>query len=150
MIPLNQIDEEVRAKVIEAVPDILELKFGCRVVWRTIPGIYVGENFAGNDIVYMDFGRQAKITYGEFEEIIGRPITLSDVLIAIKKNIGLYDDTPCRPYPYDATLEEQEDVRIHNTAVERWMIMLKTWNLTKNYEDQSEATLRFIHSIICK
>lgn len=104
------------------VPAIKELKFGCHI---------------DNDIVSLD--------------IIGRDITLADVLLVIGNEPCVMDD----------------DNEVCNVCVEAydgnfvWYKVRKPqegtfetdvyWNLTKNaLHEQDEETIDFLYSIICK
>jgi hypothetical protein len=82
------------AKIQEAVPEIMELKFGCEVIWNKEKytmfmdgGVSCDEEADNNFIRITNFKR-----YGEAYpkkkdvKILGRPITLEDVLVAINKN----------------------------------------------------------------
>lgn len=98
MTPTQQL-EYIRSKCIESNPSIVDLVFGCIVEYKPlralrIPdryGVYVGEG-RGKDSVNIwfdgaDSGSQKPYTVflkRNHIEIIGRPIRLADVLLAIK------------------------------------------------------------------
>ena len=77
--------ETIRQVCIKANPEIVELKFGCEVINNGISR-FVTEN-RGNEIVTfsggISFSNKIKAFMENFE-IIGRPIRLADVLLAIK------------------------------------------------------------------
>ncbi len=94
---MNPTLEKVRAKVIEAVPEIVELKFGCRIqkdgetfalAIEEDKGIFE-KTLAGYWMCVSDDGQAIAVQKGIRIEIIGRPITLADVLRAIPKRMYL-------------------------------------------------------------
>jgi len=70
--------QKIREKVIEANPEIVELKFGCRIEG--------GGVVMDNGWVYWDTPEgNTCVDNFDFEgEIIGRPIRLADILMAIQ------------------------------------------------------------------
>lgn len=68
--------EQLKAKIVEANPEIMELKNGCRIgdgiIWE---GSWYGKSY-GEMTDNLDFPEN---------EILGRPIRLADVLYAIGK-----------------------------------------------------------------
>jgi hypothetical protein len=90
--------QEVRAKVIEAVPEIVELKQGCKIVqkyslypWTVVVSPVFEEG--GESFVYTtdpNGQRYEKVFLERYSpnanfirDILGRPVTLADVLLAI-------------------------------------------------------------------
>lgn len=79
--------EAVRNAIIKAVPDILELKFGC-YLFETLTGknvMFIGEtkDRKGKRQFYVVRGRTAYYIYPEQAlDILGRHIRLADVLLA--------------------------------------------------------------------
>ena len=124
----------VKSKVIEAVPEIMELKLGCKILWRTFVWSFVGKNYAGNFILYSDFGSQTKVISEKMMDFeigcknLGRPIRLADVLItAIPKSGSL-------------------NFLIQDGHAEE---ILKSWNLSKDsLDDQSEETINFLANLL--
>lgn len=135
----------IREKCIEANPSILDLKFGCVFTYgrKGKKGTFIrrntrdmvefktedeGHSFCGNDDII---------------EIIGRPIRLADVLLAIwKKN------------PANRTnvvLESSGQFRVtHTWGGRRDIIVLgETWNLLEDDIDrQSDDTIEFLHGLL--
>ena len=77
----------IKEACIKANPEIMELKFGCEVK------IFGGENTKIVQNIDNKFLlSNGKFHYGEirnkdnYEEILGRPITLEDILICLYKN----------------------------------------------------------------
>ena len=75
--------EEIRKVCIKANPEILELKFGCRIGNKRKYRLeYVGFNNRQHCLVLWKDGEQSLLFVDNVkqEEILGRPITLADVL----------------------------------------------------------------------
>lgn len=78
--------EAVRQACIKANPEIVELKFGCdvEIVIGSVacPATIVQKNYAGNWLVLIA-GQTATYKDKQIYKIIGRPIRLADVLLAL-------------------------------------------------------------------
>ncbi len=136
--------EIVRAACIRAVPEIMELKFGCEVLTQKGSGVIVVESHM------VGFGRGCKVilagrttVYEGKErdfEILGRPITLADVLRAI----GNVD------YQYIVSFDGHI-LKLRNLTETGLMTYEGTgvyWNLALGLLDQSEPTLSFLAGIL--
>lgn len=194
----EQLISELKEVIVKAVPEIMELKFGCiievidRENRKESHKIYKARWSTYNDIVPSEMitccGRY--ITTSAMDgrwydsqilggwRILGRPISLCDVLIAIKtrnaKNAGigiirediLSDDNPFSQGKIVSTREPtQEEIDIHDEnswdyfrsyagdGCDPWcteLILITTWNLRKDsLTDQSLETLQWLHSIFC-
>lgn len=153
--------EAIRQKIVEANPEIMELKFGC---WLWMNATNLAQPlmklcYINNPIEYPDGNAGCRfidekgnvkffhdmhewdITGDEPEydvEIIGRPICLADVLLAASKvklfvasNGGLCQWT--------------EDENRYGE-----MRAFALWNLRKDSLDaQSEECISFLHSLLC-
>lgn len=139
--------EAVRQKCLEVNPEIVELEFGCHV--KTAPmGIGAPENeyciftIVGQDIngKYRLLERRNHISKSSFQEIIGRPIRLTDVLLAInggKKYYAVTDDGKI------AFLAPAKDSNA------RYIVIESKWNLHKDsLDEQSEATIDFLYELL--
>lgn len=179
--------EQVRAKVIEAVPEIMELKFGCHVLYESHnqkhEAIINGINQATTDSksLMRKYGCHSTIdsfsvdtfttthnypyvtdalTYTEYKEmmehrvpikqILGRPIRLADVLIAIAVaeardkmhwfEINAHGEMEWKESRFSSRWNEPQDRRVAKCS----------WNLHKDsLDDQSEETINFLHDILC-
>lgn len=153
---------KLRAAIIEAVPEIVELKPGCQVMLGDYDnGVVVAEigichrhktwagcqNYEGLEECEYDDGVHIAFVsdegYSTIDKktsdiadynILGRPITLADVLRAVgmKKSI------------YLKTLGEQLRLVDESGGELEW------WDLTKNLDDQSPETIDFLTSVLCK
>lgn len=113
--------EKLEAKIKELVPEIMELKPGCRIQWCQIIGIVAGFDICkckwqfyneSNNIVPFD-------EKPEDGEILGRPITLEDVLYTVVN------------YPYKNWIWRDR-------ATDK---VLENWELLKPLSDQPEETI---------
>lgn len=123
--------EKIKRAVIKAVPEVMELKFGCKVQTHIYPSYPIEltvfrKEYKTGVVSCLDKENELCYLSENDIEILGRPITLADVLIVVRK-VG-----------YDSTEEWQ------------WTLsnILDSWNLTKTLEDQSEKTLEFLAGII--
>ncbi len=76
----------LRAKIIEANPSILELGFGCEVIGddETVVQKVVAVGVDGQ--IWTDYEGSREYYKGSLREIIGRPIRLLDILVAMRGN----------------------------------------------------------------
>ena len=159
--------QKLKQAIIEANSEIMELKFGCKVWIRQPKG--EPSSFESNDgsreeirIItinndeYMEYDGCDEYPFCDFKglsgwigedeysleyKILGRPIQLPDVLIAIEKNTP---DTIC--YSITTSGEfSKEDTRygIPETTV-IW------WDLTKTFDNQSDETKMWLEKILVK
>jgi len=130
--------EEIRKVCIKANPEILELKFGCRIGnERKYRLEYVGFNNRQHCLALWKDGEQSLLFVDNVkqEEILGRPITLADVLltIAFGKTVGfIRTDTGL--------------IEIDQNPSE----LLSLWNLKENLENQSEETIEWLYKLTNK
>lgn len=128
--------EQLENKIRQLVPSLMELSFGCKVIWKDDEGD-LNESILIR--IYNDF------YYGIFEEnfnkeqiieILGHPIQLHHVLFAVDK---AYKElaTTCE----GGMLEREKREYIHTA---------KYWDLTKDLSGQSEETIEFISNLINK
>lgn len=138
-------------RICELVPDIKELRFGCRI----IDGIRGNGIIVGVEAMYPETDSYLQIyeaTPKRVElsplglwKIIGRDITLADVLLALKKSDEDY------PIHIDFFFDDGDSVTITQAKGHPIINKKGTWNLTKNaLHEQDEETIDFLYSIICK
>jgi hypothetical protein len=135
MTAINYSLEEVRAKIIEAVPEILELKFGCHIqkfdrVMKFVELTSFDDGSHSLSFVAPN-GTLHNATYftNEIEElvILGRPITLEDVLKAM--------NTPRKDGKYYCNDTDYEKVF--------WL-----WVWGKPLDQQHPETITFIGKVL--
>lgn len=128
--------EKIREKCIEANPSIMELKFGCETDYGVITGI---------DGVRLKLDcTERYVSKGQVErgvaKIIGRPIRLADVLLAvdeIESGYSIGTDGRFQYLDVDGNLE---------WCTKPYAV---SWNLKdNNLENQSEETLQFIADLL--
>ena len=138
----NQKLEELKKKIIEVVPEIMELKTGCRVKLKIKDDWFKNPEqvftIARKEVMFKPSTwslvevHQASFDETNFE-ILGRDITLEDVLRAIHKagNSALINQVGdfCKSYAYD------------NDSICQWI-------LGQPLHLQSEETINYLHSII--
>lgn len=135
--------DKTKQKIQELVPSIMELKFGCRFFfkgnnngcvalsngeWKRLHFLYKPLHLEPK---YDTLNRQDLIDDNALE-ILGRPITLADVLLAIKKQ-----NPEWRP---DDFFKATGSIILPFYDI--------SWDLTKSYDDQSQETKDFIGSIL--
>lgn len=138
--------KEIREACIRANPEIVELKFGCKVEFDKS---YCEYTCVGKDEDYYTYWKDKgdderhNFTVSERDgwkpiEIIGRDIRLADVLYVIKQNIH---EKESRHQLAKVSMSDQVNRLLYTNR----------WNLLKdNLEDQSEDTISFIHNLLCK
>lgn len=85
--------QKLREKIIETVPKIMELKFGCEVRFNAYNEVfvYLRKSLKGNEIIKKGGERISIVSISDVE-ILGRPIRLSDVLRALNYRRKLVDE----------------------------------------------------------
>lgn len=122
----------IRAKCIEANPEIVELKFGCA---------YKVENRKELFIVNSDFAIQ---TIGNLKpKIIGRRITLADILLVLNESVKgcQYGLTPMFGCEYGRFIFQDANAGT-------FMGDEPVWWYKKPIEDQDEKTIDFLYDLI--
>lgn len=133
--------EAIRLVCIVANPEIVELKFGCMLDFGDGLEIFVKE--IGDGSYLTNLGRyHGQITRSQ---IIGRPIHLADILLAMNGNekaldYGLVPSWNC-DYVRFVFQDENAGSFMGDEPV---------WWLKKSFEDQDEQTIDFIHGLLCK
>jgi len=128
--------ERVRAAVIKAVPEILELKFGCEI--RRVTNeedveviLHTAANHPFYFVAKTDNTGGRYLDYKKSEwEIIGRDITLADVLRAMVQGVHL--------------TTSGDDIRMVAYDGEGSCLGLGWWNLPLPLHLQSEEALTFL------
>ena len=139
--------EAVRAAIIKAVPEIVELKFGCQIqrFENTVDTLVKIESFAdGKHVAHLVKADGDPLSYGprtidiENWKIIGRSIRLADVLVAAERMIEVSSHGGGAIYHYP-----NGDHNPRKTSGVQWD--LKADDLSR----QSEECVNFLHSLIC-
>jgi len=126
--------EQIRQACIKVNPSILDLKFGCRIKNKITGDIntVIDGNVFGGKILHWNWNiNEARILTIEEIEILGRDITLEDILMAIKsKNTPMSIDVNGYFFIVSADLSN------------------KHWHLTKSLQDQSDECIEFIFNLL--
>ena len=136
----QQYIDKIKETCIKANPSILDLKSGCEVIRGSDFGgspenVFIGNPYEckevlGKSIIQVQNPWNIDDT-DDLIEVLGRPIQLADVLLALKNKGVEYGSTNFSVY---CTVLLQMDKPL--------------WNLTKPLEDQSEETLKFISELL--
>ncbi|UPJ35837.1 hypothetical protein IVB45_02155 [Bradyrhizobium sp. 4] len=131
--------DQVRAAIIKAVPEIVELKFGCQVLVDGEVMIATYWN-TSNDSLDVYAPEQQELLHHTFNlypkeyEILGRPIRLADCLVAI--------DQRCRGDNF-ATVASNGWFHYGGTRA--------FWNLrTDDLSQQSPECISFLHDLLTR
>ena len=126
--------EETIKRIQKLVPSVMALEFGCEVMYEWENGekskmVVVGK--IGEDFILTDYQSSFCDDANETNfEILGKPITLATILLAI-------------------WLNKSEWLNNNDTTV--LIKLVKVWNLSKdNFNDQSEETKTFIGELLDK
>jgi len=115
--------EELKAVIVNANPSIMNLEFGCEVKGSgSIPVLqYVGKSNGQYALAYQNDGKDEMLIVERLgTEILGRPIRLADVLLAM-------------------------DDLMHELCLD----VVTKWNLEKDdLTHQSPETINFLHKIL--
>ena len=121
----------------KAVPSILDLKFGCKVSKEWIKGQrsdYIVSWVIAENIYVLSFDGQPLSSVPSLKrdsfEILGRDITLEDVLVAMKKHYG-------------SMWTHSGGVNIHILD-----IIKNKWKLNTPLHLQEQATIDFIYNLL--
>ena len=131
--------EKLRSRIVELVPEIVELRLGCEVIAHNRLFTYTSPRLGGDGVhVLTDSNAPDIIERGDITKIIGRPITLEDVLMAMQRS-GLEIPLVIVNYYKSGVIILK---RSEEPGVE--------WHLGLPLEQQDEETLLFISKILEK
>jgi len=144
----------IREKIIEANPEIVKLKFGCEFqmcAGRVFTFFGMDCFNDGNRVYYLT---DEKVVVGQMFskkaienwKIIGRPITLSDILLAIDKADPYYPIVVTQNCSmlgtYRGTMQSISDY-----PGQTWTDVVK-WNPKKTLENQSKKYINFLYKLL--
>jgi len=125
--------EQLREVIIKANPEILKLEFGCEIVFEK-------EGYKGNlfhRLIVGDLGEWLRtnlesIKKNQIHNVIGRPIRLSDILLAAQKH---------RNASLGLNIAKSPDLKTY--------VILESWNLKNdNLDDQSDYCKDLLYSLL--
>jgi len=141
--------QRLEEKVREAVPESMELKFGCRVVRSTEEYIFLHMSDEMTGDIEKDMKQCAqlyceksdKIVFTtKIDKILGRPLTLQDVLI------GLQGVDNQRFWISDrGEILSPDDWEFRKIPMQG-----RIYDLTKDYHHQSDEFYTFLYELLCK
>lgn len=143
--------EAVRAKVIEAVPEIVSTVPGCklRIFQREMVFVHLQTRENGDHTLWYTAPNgtlhNGSYTTPEIEEIaiIGRPITLADVLRAISEKQKADASVPV--WAIDPSGEFFDQSTSDGSPIYLGVV----WNLTLPLDEQEPEVIEFLHKILC-
>lgn len=136
--------DKLKQVIQEANPSILELKFGCRVrdtLNKPYTKIYIVLKESNVKTIW---NTDAGAVHIDDIEILGRQITLSDVLMTLSDKYttiekGIFIDAMGRFWDIKHT-------KNHNNE----MTIITHWDLKKTLENQSDPTKQFLIDLLVK
>lgn len=141
---MNDNLQKVKERIIKAVPEIVELKFGCEIRRNgSLPETYLITGFNLVKIYFRHVSVPEKIdsfdrdSFREKFDVIGRPIQLADVLRATETRIEVSSHGDGAIYHYP-------------NGDHKARVFAGNWNLSHDLSGQSEETIEFLYSILCK
>lgn len=166
----------IRQKTIETNPEIVELKFGCRLhhpgyrmanIYDVSPTGYgngkkfftdLGHSFY-DDTIKDGHIRRNSLDKPHMWKIIGRPVRLADVLLAIGNHQDKWRETNWFTWVFPVAQELGKSGEWANfcgySHDKGWALLTNKdkcpvgWNLrADDLEDQSEDTIEFIYSLL--
>ena len=139
--------DKLKKVIQEANPEIMELKHGCKVIYademsepsEVLLGMYE-MNFE-NTKVLNPYNQDDS---GNLIEILGRPIRLADVLLAINKNHDNWHDEDYGLISLELE-ENSESVEFKTNEMG-----YAKWNLKKDFDNQSDELQRLLTKLLVK
>lgn len=135
--------DKTKQRIQELVPEVMELKFGCEIEFDGDSfGTIVGLNSHGWVVAnHRHLSSAVLVNAVDVSQILGSPITLAVVLRAIEK--------ANTPYFLElSTYHEELLLGYYEKPKREGYYTHAYWNLTKDYDDQSEETKAFIGKLL--
>lgn len=123
--------QALKNRIVAVVPEIMELKFGCEVVWNKVVMRITSPQDAP---LYTLLGWHEKVHKDKFSAILGCPITLAHILRAAGDRISIVGNG-C------ICLWNQRTSRFQNFDN-------INWDLTKDLDGQTPRVIAFLLEII--
>lgn len=149
--------QAVKDAIVKAVPEIVELKYGCNVVsvkgprWNSRASGILGMVFrvekAGAYVLWQD-AQSISPALNERFRVVGRPITLEDVLRAMQ---ALSNEDDNRHWVVNRHGQFMRDAIHESDPVLKTypgVVVKETWHLGKPLHEQSSETIDFIAKIL--
>lgn len=142
---LSQAYNELREVIIKACPEIMELKFGCKVLCKDYPDkecvrIYAGRRNHGESLQLCADNVEYLWRMDKKFEILGSPITIAEVLRFLNGN----ERAIC--VDWEGYFVELLDTDYNILSRDHM------WNLEKNtlewHRDNRAETIYFLHSLL--
>ncbi len=133
--------KELKKAIIKAVPSIMELKFGCEILLNDEDGGAIKTRIirkVEDREIICDFLPAHNHKIKDIKKILGRPITLADVILALEKyNSELKSPTLSFRHYYKNGLQIESEGRL-----------LAVWNLEENLDGQNKETIKVLRKLL--
>lgn len=123
----------VKEVIIKAVPSVTDLVFGCIVEDGRGEAVLLGKYTHVKENLYEGISSRGSTVVATINKIIGRPIQLADVLVAIEKINGTLFGV------------DSWSVLVSSYAVAE---LLEKWDLSQDFDHQSEAFYLFVWELL--
>jgi len=131
--------EEVKKEIVKVVPSIMELGFGCEYLdLHNRKQIFINKAGRGEHRYLTEEGMFGEMLNINMREILGRPITLEDVLIAI--------DKISKPRGNNYFIDTKGS--FYKTNEDLYDIFLGNWQLGKPLHSQSQEVIDFLYELL--
>ncbi len=135
--------QKLKKVIQEANPEIMELKFGCEFKYQDrlhrIVQKIKGNMYLGGDGKIWSY---EMLTQAKYLEILGRPIRLADVLLALEEQVKI-----------NMRDSKREVELLSNNMEYLWAEtknIIKYWNLKKDFDNQSDKCKELLVKILLK
>lgn len=147
--------QAVRAAIIKAVPEIVELKFGCEVLLLRQTKKSTLLNFSEKDRYVEVFrNKDGSTLHGDMEivsQILGRPIRLSDVLVTLEKENPRYPVVVTQEGYLVGTYRGNMGSCANPFNFKGWYETTQIWNLRQDdLSKQSPECIHFLHTLLAE
>lgn len=138
---------QLRKAIISAVPEIVELKRGCRIISQVnyatqkFDNIIIGNKIIGTNHYPVSYN--VSVNEDQIVEIIGRDILLADCLIAIENKALVNEDG-------EPTFVMINDNGMIQSELYNWEEEPVFWRMGKSLDKQDKLVIDLLWDLICK
>ena len=158
--------KELEDVIKKEIPEIMELKFGCKIVFKTL--CRYCDNYTGNDydicndfecekeIVTIDYRDKVEINYfGDIQLLDNNPLHTETHINALKGQLdviskyqkGLVFKILGRPI---TMFDIKQCLDYNKTTNEKWLEISSIWNKPNNLNNQSEELIEVLYEELIK
>jgi len=87
------LQQQLANKIYEILPHKKELSFGCKILYSTLSGypqseiVLTGLHLIKDNKLFLPVGFDGEMCIGKIDEVIGQPLRLAELLLAIDKEL---------------------------------------------------------------